>query len=117
MMKTSDAGMLSASIAINSYLIRGVSFAGAAEGFNGEYITFFHALVRSCLDKGDLFVAVDLVAQDVMPGEAPKSFDRDRLALELDFVALHYFLDCLADVVDPGVDAGFLSIRLASQTP
>ena len=117
MMKTSSAGMLIAPVAVNSYVISDISFASAAEGFDGEHIAFFHALGGSGLDKGDLFVAMDLVAQDVMASEVPNRFDRDDLSVELDFVALHYFLDCLTDVIHPGIDASFLSAYLALQTP
>ena len=117
MMKTSSAGMLIAPVAVNSYVISEISFASAAEGFDGEHIALFHALVGSGLDEGDLFVAMDLVAQYVMAIEVLNRFDRDDLSVELDFVALHYFLDCLTDVIHPGIDASFLGVYLALQTP
>lgn len=110
MMKPSSAGMLIAPVAVNSYIISEITFASAAEGFDGEYIAFFHALGCLGLDEGDLFVAMDLVAQDVMASYAPNRFDRDDLSIELDFVALHHFLDCPTDVIDPGVDPSFLGI-------
>ena len=113
----SSAGMLIAPVAVNSYVISEISFASGAEGFDGEHIAFFHALGCPSLDEGDLFVAMDLVAQDVMASDVPNRFDRDDLSVELDFVALHYFLDCLTDVIDPGIDAGFLGVYLALQTP
>ncbi len=116
MMKTSSAGMLIARVAVNSYVMSDITFASAAEGFDGEHIAFFHALGRSGLDEGDLFVAMDLVAQDVMASDVPNRFDGDDLLVELDFVALHYFLDCLADVINPGIDASFLGVYLALQT-
>jgi len=112
-MKTSSAGMLIAPVAVNSYVVSNISFASAAEGFDGEHIAFFHALGGSGLDEGDLFVAMDLVAQDVMASDIPNRFDRDDLSVELDFVALHYFLDCLTDVIHPGIDASFLGVYLA----
>jgi hypothetical protein len=62
------------------------------------------------LDEGNLFVAMDFVSQDVMPSDVADRFDGDCLSVELDFVAFHYFLDCLADVIDAGVDTGFLSV-------
>jgi len=107
-MKTSSAGMLIAPVAVNSYVISEIGFASAAEGFDGEHIAFFHALGGSGLDEGDLFVAMDLVAQDVMASDVPNRFDRDDLSVKLDFVALHYFLDCLTDVIHPRIDASFL---------
>ena len=116
-MKTSSAGMLIAPVAVNSYIVSDISFASAAEGFDGKHIAFFHALGGSSLDERDLFVAMDLVAQDVMASDVPNRFDRDDLSVELDFVALHYFLDCLTDVIDPGIDASFLGVYLALQTP
>ena len=117
MMKTSSAGMLIAPVAVNSYVISDISFASAAKGFDGEHIAFFHALGGSGLDERDLLVAMDLVAQDVMATDVPNCFDRDDLSVELDFVALHYFLDCLTDVIHPGIDASFLGVYLALQTP
>jgi len=117
MMKTSSAGMLIAPIAVNSYVISEISFASAAEGFDSEHLAFFHALGGLGLDEGDLFAAMDLVAQDVMAGDVPNRFDRDDLPVELDFVALHDFLDCLTDMIYPGIDASFLGVYLALQTP
>jgi hypothetical protein len=117
MMKTSSAGMLIAPVAVNSYVVSEISFASAAEGFDGEHVAFFHALGGSGLDERHLFVAMDLVAQDVMASDVPNRFDRDDLSVELDFVALHYFLDCLTDVIHPGIDASFLGVYLALQTP
>jgi len=117
MMKTSSAGMLIAPVAVNSYVISDITFASAAEGFDGEHVAFFHALGGSGPDEGDLFVAMNLVAQNVMASDVPNRFDRDNLSVELDFVALHYFLDCLTDVIHPGIDASFLGVYLALQTP
>ena len=116
-MKTSSAGMLIAPVAVYSYVISEISFASAAEGFNGEHIAFFHALGGMGLNERDLFVAMDLVAQDVMASDVPNGFDRDDLSVELDFVALHYLLDCLTDVIHAGIDASFLGDDLALQTP
>ena len=110
LMKTSSAGMLIAPVSVNSYVISEISFASAAEGFDGEHIAFFHALGGSGLDEGDLFVAMDLVAQDVMASDVPNGFDRDDLSVELDFVAFHYFLDCLTDMIYPGINASFLGV-------
>ncbi len=109
-MKTSSAGMFIAPVTINSYIISEISFARAAERFDGEHIAFFHALGSLGLNEGDLLVAVDLVAQDVVASEISNRFDRDDLSVELNFVALHYFLDCFADVVHPGIDASFLGV-------
>ena len=36
--------------------------------------------------------------------------DRNDLSVELDFVALHYLLDCFTDVIYPGIDASFLNV-------
>lgn len=112
-MKTSSASMLIAPVAVNSYAICDITFASATEGFDGEHIAFFHALGASGLDEGDLFVAMDLVAQDVMASDVPNRFDRDDLPVELDLVALHYFLDCFTDMIHPGIDASFLGAYLA----
>lgn len=117
MMKTSSTGMLIAPVAVNSHVISDISFASAAEGFNGEHIAFFHTLAGFGLDEGNSFVAMDMVAQDVMASDVPNRFDRNDLSVELDFVALHYFLDCLTDVIHPGIDASFLGVRSALQMP
>jgi len=45
------------------------------------------------------------VARDVLNG-----FDRESLSVELDFVALHHFLDHFADVIDPGIDSSLLNV-------
>lgn len=82
--------------------------AGTPERLDGEDIAFFHALGRACFDEGHLLIPVDVVAEDVVAGDAADGFDGERFAVELDFVALHYFLHYGAHVVHAGVDAGFL---------
>lgn len=108
MMQTSSSDMLIASIAIDTHIIPHVSFASAAKSFDGKDLAFFHALGGFGLDEGDLFAAVDLVAEDVVAGDVADCFDGDGFVVEFDFVAFHYFLDGGADVVHSGVDAGFL---------
>jgi hypothetical protein len=100
--------ILVAAVAINAIVISDPAAASAAEGLDGEHISFFHALVCLGFDEGNLLVAVDFVAQDVVAGEAADGFDGEGFPVELDFVAFHCFLDYFADVVDAGVDAGFL---------
>ena len=107
-MQTGRAGVLVASVAVDADVVSDVGFASAAEGLDGEHVAFFHALRGSSFDKGDLFVAVDFVAQDVVAREVPNRFDGNSLSVDLDFVALHRFLDRLTDVIDSGVDASFL---------
>lgn len=116
-MKTNSASMLIAPVAVNSYVISDISFASTAEGFDGEHIAFFHALGGSDLDEGNLFVAMDLVAQDIVASDVPDRFDRNDLSGELDFVTLHYFLECFTGVVRPGIDASFLDAYSTLQTP
>ena len=110
MMKTSSTGMLIAPIAVNSYVVSEISFPSAAKGFNGEHIAFFHALGGLGLDEGDLFVAMDLVAQNVVASDVSNRFDRDNLSIKLHLVTLHYFLDCLTDMIYPGIYASFLGV-------
>lgn len=110
MVKAGSAGVLVAPVAVHSDGIFDISFAGAAEGLDGKDVALFHALRGSRLDKGDLLVAVDLVAQDVMAADIPNRFDGDYLSVEFDFIALHDFLDCLADVIDSRIDASFLRV-------
>lgn len=92
MVQPSSASVLITPVAINASVLPSRPSAGATKSFNGEDITFFHALVGARLDEGDLLVAVDLVAEDVVPGDAADGFDGEGLAVELDLVALHYFL-------------------------
>lgn len=108
-METSGASMLIASVAVNSYIVSEKSFASAAKGLDCEHIAFFHALSGSSFDEGNLFVAMDLVAQDIVASDVSNRFDRDDLSVELNFVALHYFLDRFTDVIHPGIDTSFLS--------
>ena len=117
MMKTDSTGILIAPVAVNSCAICEISFASGAKGLDGEHVAFFHALGSLGLDEGDLFVAVDLVAQDIVASDVSNRLDRDDLAVELDFVALHDFLDHLTDMIHSGIDASLLSIYLALQTP
>lgn len=100
--------VLVAPVAVHAHVVPGVAFAGAAEGFDGEDVAFLHALADSGFHEGDLLVAVDAVAQDVVTGDVPDGFHGDGLPAEGDFVAFHHFLDGRADVVHSGVDAGFL---------
>ena len=44
--------------------------AGAAEGFDGEDVAFFHGLGGAGVDEGDLLVAVDFVAEDLWGNSA-----------------------------------------------
>ena len=100
--------MLIAPVAVNPDVLSGRASAGTAERFDGEDIAFLHALVGSRLDEGDLFVAVDVVAEDIVAGDAADGFDGDSLAVEFDFVALHHFLHYLAHMIHAGVDTSFL---------
>lgn len=59
---------LVAAIAVNAVILSDPTPAGAAESLDGENVTFFHSLVRLGFDEGDLLVAVDFVAQDVVAG-------------------------------------------------
>jgi hypothetical protein len=100
--------ILVAAVAVDAIILSDSTSASAAESLDSEHVAFFHALVRLRFDEGDLLVAVDFVAQDIVASQAADGFDGERFAFELDFVAFHCFLDYLADVVDAGVDAGFL---------
>jgi len=108
MMETSSADILIASVAVNPHIISETSSTSGAEGLDGEHIAFLHALTGAGLDEGHLLVTMDLVAQDVMTTKVPDCFDGENLAVELDFVALHYLLHRPADVIDPGINTSFL---------
>lgn len=109
-MEAGSASVLIAPVAVDSYIVSDISFAGAAESFDGEHIAFLHALVGLGLDEGDLFVAMDLVAEDVVACDTTSRSDGNGLSVELDLVALHHFLDGFADVVYPSVNPGFLQV-------
>lgn len=99
---------LVATVAVDAVVVSDTAFAGASEGLDGEDVSFFHSLIGLRFGEGNLLVAVDLVAEDVVAGEAADGFHGDCLAVQLDFVAFHCFLDNAADFVDAGVDSGFL---------
>lgn len=99
---------LIATIAVNAVIVSDTAFAGASEGLDGEDVSFLHALIGLSFGEGNLLVAVNLVAEDVVAGEAADGFHGDRFAVQLDFVAFHGFLDDAADLVDAGIDSGFL---------
>ena len=109
-MKTSsgNADMVIAPVTVHSNVVSHIPSASSAESFDGEHVTFFHALGSFGFDEGNLFVAMDFVTKDVMSRDVPHRFDRDDFPVELYFVALHDFLDRLADVVDPGINSSFL---------
>lgn len=81
MVKPSSAGVLIAPVAINAGVFSGGASAGAAECFDGEDVTLFHALAGSRLDERHLLVAVDFVAEDVVAGDAADGFDWDSLSV------------------------------------
>jgi hypothetical protein len=116
-METRSLSVLISSIAVDSYIVIQITFSGGAEGLDGEHIAFFHALIGFGLDEGDLLVAMDLVTEDVMASDVANCFDRNNLSVKLDFVALHYFLNRLTDVIDPGIDASFLEYVSVSYAP
>jgi hypothetical protein len=60
--------ILVAAVAIDACIFSDSTPASTAEGFDGEDVAFFHALVGLGFDEGDLFVAVDSIAQDVVAG-------------------------------------------------
>lgn len=115
-MKVSSVGtdVLVTPIAVYSHVVIEKSFAGGSEGFDGEYIALLHTLAGLSFHKWNLLVPVDLVAQNVMASDVSNRFDWNDLSIELDFVALHYFLDLSADVVYTGIDASFLEDSLIS---
>lgn len=105
---TRSVDSLVTTIAVYSVIVSDTAFAGAPKRLDGEDVSFFHTLICLRFGEGNLLVAVDLVAEDVVAGEAADGFDGDRFAVQLDFVAFHGFLDYAADVVDAGVNSGFL---------
>ena len=97
-----------APVPVHSNIVFDAAATGSAESLDREHVALLHPLRGPGLDEGDLFLAVDLVAQDVVTSEASDCFDGNDFAVELDFVAFHGLLHDLADVIDPGVNASFL---------
>lgn len=106
--QASRVGVLTASVAIYTDVVSQIGLPCATERFDGEDVAFLHALVGLGLDEGNLLVAVDAVAEDIVAGDVADGFDGDCFAVEVDLVTLHYFLDGLTNVVDPGVNACLL---------
>jgi hypothetical protein len=108
MLEACIADMLIATIAVDTNIISEVGFTRTTESLNREDVAFFHALIGLCLDERNLFVAMDVVAQDIVTGDVSHSLDRDGFAVDLNLVAFHHLLDGGTDVVDPSVNTGFL---------
>lgn len=111
---TSSADMLVTSVTIDAHIVSEIAFTSGPECLDSKYVAFFHALTGGCLDKRDLLVTVNLVGQDVVTAKVPNRFDRNRFLVEFDFIALHYLLNSLADVIHPGIYASFLCEFLSS---
>ena len=108
-MEATSPRILVAAVAVHAGVVVEVGFAGAAKGLYRKYVALFHALVGFGLNEGDLFVTMDFVAENVVARDVLHGFDWDGLPIYFHFVALHYFLYHLADVVNPGIDSSFLS--------
>ena len=80
----------------------------APKSLNRKDIAFLHPSSAVVLHERDLLVAVDLVLLDIVPAEATDGFYAVGLALELDLVALHDFLDRGAYVAHACIDSSFL---------
>lgn len=98
-------------VPVDANVVVEISFASAAERFDGEDLAFLHALGTTILDEWDLLPTVNLVAEDVVTADTSDCPDGLGLAVDLDLVALHDFLDCCADVRNGGVDTGLLQTR------
>ena len=97
-----------AAVAVDSLVVLDATSSSASERLNGENVTLLHALVSLAFDERHLFVAVDLVAQNVVACEASDSLHWNGLAVELNLVTLHDLLDDAADMIHTSVDTGFL---------
>ena len=69
---------------------------------------FLHALRSFGSNKWNLFVAVNLIPEDIVAGYVTDGFDRDSFGVECDFVALHYFLNAGTDMRYACIYAGLL---------
>ena len=94
--------------ALASHIIAQIPCAGSPECFNGEDLSFFHLVWAVVFDKGDLFVAVDVVPEDIMAGYCANGLYRQGFSGNLDFIAFHHLLDCSTDVAHPRVNPSML---------
>jgi hypothetical protein len=79
-----------------------------SKSLDSKNVALLHLLAAGVLNEWNLLVAVDLILLDIVPTEAADGLDGVRLAFDLDFVALHDFLDRATYVAHACVDSGFL---------
>jgi len=108
LIENSCANILIAPIAVDTNIVPEMGFACTAKGLNGKDIALFHALIGLGLDKRDLLVSMNAITQDVMTGDVADCFDWDGFAVQLNFIALHDFLNHLTDMIYPGIDTSLL---------
>lgn len=92
-----------------SYVVTHVALSRAPEGFNRKDLIFFHLCLVVTLHDRYTFAAMDTMLDDIVAIEVANTFNRQRMAVELYFVAFHGFLDSSTDVAHPHIDASFLN--------
>lgn len=85
-----------------------VTLSGTAEGFDCKNLSLFHLRLVTTLDDGHTLSTMDDMLVDVVSIQIPDTFHRIGSTADLDFVALHRFLDGSSDVTHTDVDTGFL---------
>lgn len=113
--ETSGADILITPITVDTHIVIHVAFSSGGKGFDGKDFTFFHTLIGLSLVEGDLLASMDMVAENIVASDVTNCFDRDDLAIKLNFVALHHFLDILTDVVHASIDASLFQSSIGGR--
>lgn len=100
-----------------NHIIMYIATSSRARGLNSIHLSLFHlCLIRVLHDRNEL-PTMDVVLRDVVASEVAYGFDRQRLAINLNLVAIYGFLDGSADVADTDVNTGSLGLRSCSCLP
>lgn len=93
---------------LNPYIIVQDSLAGTSKRLDSEYFSFLHFVLVVVFDERNLLPAMDIVSENIMARDVPDRFDRNGLSGQIDFVALHHFLDGGTNVTYSGIDTSML---------
>lgn len=85
-----------------------VTFSGTAESLNGENLAFLHLSLVAALDNRHTFSTVNNMLFNVVTVQVADTLDGVHGTVELDFVALHGFLDGSTNVAHTDINTGFL---------
>lgn len=92
----------------NTNIISHITLSGTSESLNGKDFAFLHLGLISSLDNGHALATMDDVLIDVMPVQVTDCLNGVCGSIDLDFIALHGFLDSCSNVAHADIDTGFL---------